>query len=172
MNQIESIDKILTARRQALGPDYNAYANHAKRVFLIAEQLGARNNRDEMAIAAAFHDVGIWTHESWDYLEPSNTEALKFIQENELMVNQELVESMIMNHHKITAVGNDLITEAFRKADLIDFSKHSIRYGLRKKWLKSLMDNYPWHNFHRVLVNKFLKYAWQNPLRPLPMMRW
>lgn len=170
MNPSSTIDQVLADFKKQLGTDYQAYRNHAQRVYLIHQHLSGENPSEEVVIAAAFHDLGIWTNETWDYLDPSNALARRFCQEKEL--DQKLVASLILNHHKISSHKPNIEVENFRKADLIDFTRHAVRFGIGKKWLKSLMDTYPWHNFHSVLAAKFFKYAWKNPLRPFPMMKW
>ena len=68
----KTIDALLDPHRADLGSDYDGYRNHALRVALFAQALLGDPAWDEkIVIAAAFHDLGIWTAHTWDYLAPS-----------------------------------------------------------------------------------------------------
>ena len=73
LTAIGTLDEILRAHASALGHDFTAYRNHAYRVanLCVAQSAGDPPQIEKAAIAAAFHDLGIWTHRSFDYLPPS-----------------------------------------------------------------------------------------------------
>jgi hypothetical protein len=60
---IATLDTILQAHATALGRDFTAYRNHAYRVanFCLALAPDRAMQIEKVAIAAAFHDLGIWT---------------------------------------------------------------------------------------------------------------
>ena len=53
--------------------DFTAYRNHAYRVvnFCAHSRPAPTPRLEKIALAAAFHDLGIWTAHTFDYLEPS-----------------------------------------------------------------------------------------------------
>ena len=74
------IDELLGRFRQEIGADLEKYANHVHRVF---ETCVMRDtdpaNRHKYAIAAVFHDIGIWTAHTIDYLPPSMEQAEHYL---------------------------------------------------------------------------------------------
>jgi len=70
------VDDLLKPFETVIGKDYKRYRNHVYRVFrnclLIDEQA---INQEKYAIAAVFHDIGIWTNHTIDYLDPSIQQA-------------------------------------------------------------------------------------------------
>ena len=69
---IPSIADVLDAHASALGKDFVAYRNHVYRVMnLCVAIVGDRGVLEKIATAAVFHDLGIWTDRTFDYLAPS-----------------------------------------------------------------------------------------------------
>jgi hypothetical protein len=60
---IDTLDRVLHVYRAVLGGDFTAYRNHAYRVVNLcaAQSLRSSEQLEKVAIAAAFHDLGIWT---------------------------------------------------------------------------------------------------------------
>ena len=73
LTTIDTLDRVLHAHRAALGGDFTAYRNHTYRVVnLCAAQFQKSSEQlEKVATAAAFHDLGIWTEGTFDYLQPS-----------------------------------------------------------------------------------------------------
>ena len=71
--RIPTLDTILDAYSAALGGDFEGYRNHAYRVanLCVGQSSGSTEDLEKIAIAAAFHDLGIWTDRTFDYLVPS-----------------------------------------------------------------------------------------------------
>ena len=68
----DTIDNILNTYRSELGENYDLYRNHVYRVYNFAlTQLDPNAELEKLSIAAAFHDLGIWTNNTLDYIEPS-----------------------------------------------------------------------------------------------------
>lgn len=79
---ISALDDILECQRAALGDDIITYRNHCYRAFnycCAITGIGqyASNTSDKIAIAVAFHDLGIWTYKTFDYPDPSQRHAPK-----------------------------------------------------------------------------------------------
>jgi hypothetical protein len=170
------IDTILDGFRDALGADFTAYRNHCRRVARFCRQFlpDASADDEKIAVAAAFHDLGIWTAGTWDYLEPSVALARAYLvdcgRENWC---GEISES-IAQHHKLTPVKGSPwpIVEALRRADLADVSCGVLRSGLSADVVRTIRSEYPGAGFHLRLVQLGCAGALRRPTRPLPMMRW
>ncbi|MFN8287534.1 MAG: HD domain-containing protein [Chitinophagales bacterium] len=167
------IEDILARHRQALGPYYEAYRNHVYRVFNLSLQLCPVSGAEEaaLAVAAAFHDIGIWAANTFDYLPPSIALARAYAVEKGLGTQAERIAAIIDNHHKLSRFTADGLTEAFRKADLIDLSFNVFRFGVKGAYLKELNAALPGKGFHRVIFGRILKNSLQHPLNPLPMVK-
>jgi hypothetical protein len=172
--QNQAIENLLQKFKAEIGPDYDKYKNHVQRVFLICMLIDDdKSNQEKYAIASVFHDIGIWTNQTFDYLEPSIEQArihlIKIGREDWL----EEITLMISWHHKITMYrGNhEHIVENFRKADWIDVSFGLISFGVDKKKIKENIRKWPTLGFHRFLVKASLKEFFRHPFNPLPMIK-
>jgi len=67
------LDELLAPYRARSGADYDAYRNHCRRMlnFCLALRPASAEEREKMMIAACFHDLGVWTDDTLDYLPPS-----------------------------------------------------------------------------------------------------
>lgn len=130
-------------------------------------------NREKYAITSAFHDLGIWTNNTFDYLNPSIGLAKEWlIQQNKSDWVLE-ISTMISMHHKISTYTGQfaLPTETFRKADWIDVSYGLIKFGVHYKKIQNLTKQYPTKGFHRFLIKKSWHNLLLNPFNPLPMFK-
>jgi hypothetical protein len=128
---------------------------------------------EKTAVAAVFHDLGIWTHGTFDYLQPSVELASAFLQRSGRVVWTPEVTAMIREHHKITPYRGDRrwLVEPFRRADWIDVTRGLRTFGLSRTILGAILTNWPSAGFHRRLVELSLKRLRTHPLAPLPMLR-
>ena len=172
------IDGILARRTTDLGPDLDAYRGHVYRVFNYCAQLAAPQDRPKVAVAAAFHDLGIWTAGTFDYLDPSVALARAHLEATDRVGWDAAVAPMIRYHHKLRPYrgrGDDEHTdlvEAFRRADLADLSWGALAGGWNATFVKALKRTFPSAGFHARVCQIGLRWALRNPLRPLPMMQW
>ena len=84
----------------ALRAAREAYSGHAYRVLNYARALiGTEQHDDELALAAAFHDLGIWSDRTFDYLGPSQQRAEAFRREGAPGIDAELLALLISDHH-------------------------------------------------------------------------
>lgn len=171
------IDELLASWRAALGPAWPAYRNHCQRLYHLTRAFHPGSSAAEdrlIAVAAVFHDIGIWSHDTLDYLEPSARLALDWLAEQgdspQVAV---LVRAMIVEHHKLRAAGSgtDLV-EAFRRADWTDVCQGFRRFGLERAVYHALRVQYPFLGFHTLLVKLGIRQLGRDPLHPLPMFRW
>jgi hypothetical protein len=122
------------------------------------------------AILIPFHDVGIWTSKSMDYLEPSIKEAQRYIQEHNIDISLDLAANFIGDHHKLSKTQNEL-SEKLRKADLVDLSYGLIRFGIPRSRIKEIRKRYPYKGFQGMIFKKVLKHAIRHLNHPFPMLK-
>ena len=63
LTKIPILDELLHAHVGVLGRDFEGYRNHTYRVvnLCVAQTSSDPEQLEKLAIAAAFHDMGIWT---------------------------------------------------------------------------------------------------------------
>jgi hypothetical protein len=170
------VEDILASHKDALGPDFVAYRNHVTRVlhflFAIAPQL--RESEEQVLIAAAFHDLGIWTARTFDYLDPSSRLAHEYLVARGLEPHWPEVDLIIQQHHKFRSYRGpfSLSVESFRRADLVDLSLGLIGFGLSSRLIQSVRAALPNAHYHARLIGFAGRHFLRSPLRPLPMVRW
>lgn len=175
------LDSILDEHRDALGDDFQPYRNHCQRVYVYICTLAQDERpldeyeKDCLQVALAFHDLGIWVCNNFDYLDPSAALARDWLTERGREADVEAVEEMIVSHHKMRSMPEQVasrLSEYLRRADLIDVSLGMVRFGLARQEYRRIKAAFPICGFHGRLVQ--LAFGWwvRNPLRPMPMMRW
>jgi len=176
LENIATLDRVLEAHAAELGDDLVAYRNHAYRVANLCVALGAGDPAtvEKIAIAAAFHDLGIWTARTFDYLAPSMELACAHLDCASHGDWRKGVAGMIREHHKIRRYHGEEspLVEPFRQADWIDVSRGLLSFGLPRTRLRAIFARWPNAGFHRRLVQLTLREARRHPLRPLPVLKW
>ena len=73
LTSLATVEEVLDGHASELGHDLTAYRNHVYRVVnLCVAILGdSRGELEKVAVAAVFHDLGIWTKRTFDYIAPS-----------------------------------------------------------------------------------------------------
>jgi hypothetical protein len=174
--QIPLVDEILAAHADALGPDAAAYRNHVYRGlnYFAALAGDGADLPDSVLVAAAFHDLGIWTDRTFDYLEPSTRAARAYLAGRGLDALGPEVTALIREHHKLRAYHGPHArnVELFRRADLVDLSWGAARAGLPRALVRSVRTAFPDEGFHARLLSLAAKQFLAHPLRPLPMVHW
>lgn len=167
------IEEILEKYKTALSIYFSAYRNHVYRVYNLTLLLysATEAEKETIAVAAAFHDIGIWTDHTFDYLQPSIVLATKYCNERGISFKVSEVATIIDNHHKLTAFKTNAAVEAFRRADLIDLSFNLFTYGIEKNYLNRLNKAFPGNGFHRFIFGNIVKSIMLKPCNPLPMVR-
>lgn len=167
------IDAILETYCAPLGGDFVAYRNHCHRVARFCHELTPvpARNPEKLAIAAAFHDLGMWTASTWDYLAPSIELARAHLSNNARADWADEIAEIIGLHHKVTPASSPM-TEAFRRADLADVSWGLVRSQLSLRDVRAAYREFPDARFHQRLLRRGCVGVFRNPLDPLPMMRW
>lgn len=174
MDPLKIIEDLLEVHKPVLGKDYERYRNHVLRVYLNCLLLDhSAANREKYAIAAVYHDIGIWTGHTFDYLKPSIAEAKKFLSGTGKSDWTDEISTMIYWHHKIKAYRGDFekTAETFRKADWIDVSLGLLSYGGDKKAMAMYRNQFPNRGFHFFLVKQTAKNFLKHPLNPIPVLK-
>jgi hypothetical protein len=167
------IDSILSSHSVMMGPDMERYRNHMYRVYNFSLYFNKDEEAELLAVAAAFHDIGIWTDKTFDYLEPSIKLAVEYANAHpELHLSPEKLAQVIDLHHKITKAKLNATAEHFRKADIADLTFGLIRFGMPRQLYKDAVREFPIKGFHWKLIKLTLKQLTVNPLKPLPMFKW
>ncbi|QHV97756.1 HD domain-containing protein [Spirosoma endbachense] len=173
-NSIKEIDDILQKFKPIIGEDYEKYRNHVYRVFLNCLLIdNKKENEEKYAIATVFHDIGIWTNHTIDYLDPSVEQAKIYLakMDKKDWINE--ISLMIYWHHKTTKYQGEFTetVENFRKADWIDVSLGLLTFGYDKQKIEANRKQLPNLGFHAFLIRATTKNFFRHPLNPLPMFR-
>ena len=174
--QVVAVDELLEPFRQAIGPDFDAYRNHCRRVYLICIAFAGGEDeavRRKAAIASVFHDLGIWTAGTFDYIKPSRLLAKSHLETIGKPEWVDEIQAMIEQHHKLTSCRTNpsWLVEPFRKADWIDVSRGMLRFRLDDVYVVDVLDAFPNKGFHRALLRLTIERMKSHPFDPLPMFR-
>src|SRR5882762_4739377 len=172
---VPTIDEVLHDHASELGHDFIAYRNHAYRVVnLCAAIVKDRVDLEKIAVAAVFHDLGIWTNKTFDYIAPSVAIARAHLTARGMAEWIPEIEAMIVDHHKVTTsrANPQWLVESFRRADWIDVTRGLRRFGLPRTFIATVATTWPNAGFHRRLVQLTIDCFWKHPLTPLPMVKW
>ena len=104
-SSIPTVSAVLESHASALGRDFIAYRNHVYRVVNLCLTIvggGDRVDLEQIAVAAVFHDLGIWTSHTFDYIAPSVALAREHLSACAQADWIPEIEAMIVDHHKIT----------------------------------------------------------------------
>ena len=176
LTSLPIVEEVLHDHASKLGHDLIAYRNHVYRVVNLCLAIvgDSRVELDKIAVAAVFHDLGIWTNHTFDYIAPSVAIARQHLAARGMADWTPEVEAMIIDHHKITPSHANLhsLVESFRRADWIDVTRGLRRFGLPRKVIASVAAKWPNAGFHRRLVQLTMDQFWKHPLNPLPMVKW
>jgi hypothetical protein len=175
IEEIGTLDAVLEAHSAELGDDLAAYRNHAYRVanLCVALNGGGTEHLQKIAVAAAFHDLGIWSEETFDYLGPSVALARAHVDRSGKGEWSDEIAAMIQEHHKLSRYRDRplWLVEQFRRADWVDVSRGVLRFGLPRKLLREIFAAWPDAGFHARLAQLSFKRLCTHPWSPLPMLR-
>ncbi len=171
-NTNQLIEGLLHDFKPVLNRDYEKYRNHVYRVFLNCLMIdGEKTNEAKYAVAAVFHDIGIWTNNTINYLPPSIEQAKQYLIKTGKHEWQAEISSMIHWHHKTSGYKGEYqqTVESFRKADWIDVTLGLFTYGYNKKLISTNREQIPNRGFHLFLLKRITTNWLKHPLNPLPM---
>ena len=175
LTEIATLDAILSRYARDIRADFTGYRNHAYRVANLCQRKrsGDKDAVEKVAIATAFHDLGIWTDRTFDYLEPSVALATAYLAETSKGGWTPEIAAMIREHHKITRYKGDAdwLVEPFRQADWTDVTLGALTFGMPRAFIRELQAAWPDAGFHKLLVRLELRHLAKHPLNPLPVLR-
>ena len=170
----QAISQLLAPFAQVIGTDLEKYQNHVCRV--VANCLAIDNsekNRNKYIIAGVFHDIGIWTDHTIDYLAPSENIATRYLIDSSQELLMPEIIAMIHWHHKTTSYNGEHsdTVNTFRKADWIDVSFGLLSFDANYKISSRYRKKFPNRDFHMFLIRQLANNFLRHPLSPLPMFR-
>ena len=170
------LDVILDAWTVELEGDFDAYRNHCYRVanFCFALVPCDAQMQEKICIAVGFHDLGIWSNQTVDYLQPSIHHAKGYLEQQGQEAWLAEISLMINFHHKLLPYSNPNfpLVELFRQADLVDVSLGMVPFGLHKDRVTAIRKHFPNAGFHKRLGQLTWERFREKPWSPLPMMKW
>jgi hypothetical protein len=170
---IPTIEGVLNDHARVLQNDFAAYRNHVYRIVNLCVALAGRRELEKIAVAAVFHDLGIWTNRTFDYIAPSIGLAQDYLRSHAREDWSAEIERMISDHHKITRSTADpsSLVEAFRRADWIDVTRGLRGFGIPRPFVARLFAACPDAGFRWRLVTLTVDRFRRHPLTPLPMVK-
>ena len=168
------VDDIIGEQEAVRALDLTGYKNHVFRMvnFCFAFDELSTEEEEKIILAGCFHDIGIWTAETFDYIPPSIDAALEQLKRVNRTDWSEQIAQMIGEHHKIRRIKTDKLTEIFRKGDLVDFSLGTMKCGLDPSFVKDVKARFPNCGFHAGLLRTAAKWIVRHPLNPVPVIKW
>jgi hypothetical protein len=177
--QLPLLEAILAPWKPQIGKDFDGYRNHVYRMVhcVFALRACSEEERQKVIIAAAHHDIGIWSDGTVDYLPPSIVQARKYLEQQGLQAWDEEISCIIDQHHKLRRFKGPLaekypLVEVFRQGDLVDFSLGLFKFGLPGSSIRALKTQFPNHGFHKMLMRSAGHWFRHHPLSPPPFMKW
>jgi len=174
--EMAAVETILGEWQTTIGGDYPGYRNHVYRMlhFCFALHPCREEERAKLIIAGCFHDLGIWSHHTFAYLDPSIALARDYLQQHGLEQWRPEIDLMIEQHHKLRPYidGRYPLVERFRQGDLVDFSLGLITCGVQRDYIQQVQQCFPNAGFHRRLVQLTLGWFPSHPTNPLPVLKW
>ena len=173
LTRVRTIDDVLNDHATALRDDVVGYRNHVYRIVNLCVAMVGQGELEKIAVAAVFHDLGIWTNGTFDYIAPSIALARDYLVAHARADWTAEIEKMIADHHKITRSTSDpdSLVDAFRRADWIDVTGGLRRFGIPRPFVARLYGTWPDAGFHWRLVTLTLDRFRSHPLTPLPMVK-
>ena len=174
--QYPLIQTILADWKDRIGDDYAGYRGHVYRVFnyCLALHPASKEEKTKLAIAACFHDIGLWSEHTVDYLAPSIEQAKRYLKDTGREDWSEDIALMIAWHHKVRPYRDARfpLVEVFRKGDLVDFSLGLFKCGLPGSLVTQVKAAIPNAGFHRFLLKGAKDWFTRHPFSPPPFMKW
>jgi hypothetical protein len=171
------VEEILESHREHAAGDargWASYRGHVYRVFNLARATvpDSADRDDKLAIAAAFHDIDVFT--SLNYLGLSIRTMDAWLQRTGRDAWAEELAVIVAKHHHLTPHRgrHATLAEAFRRADLNDLSQGLIRSGLPREYIRQVRRSIDVGVFFtRTVPRAIVRHLVRHPLDPLPMVR-
>lgn len=150
------VEEELEKYEDLIGEDYYGYRGHIYRVLSYSMYFlnGDETYRTVIEKALVYHDIGLWTDNVLDYLDPSVEVAKKNLQNSFSEEEMQLIDDIIVYHHKITPFEGPHadIVNAVRKADWIDATQGLVHHGMPQKNIQKAYHFIPAAGFYETLA--------------------
>lgn len=168
------VEDVLGEREAVLSLNLTSYKNHVYRMVNFGLAFGDLSPAEEekVIIAGCFHDLGIWNDGTFDYLRPSIALAREYLEQIHKPDWSDQISLMIGEHHKLRRHRGDALTEALRRADLVDISLGVIRFGLDPVFVRDVRARFPNTGFHVGLLRTACSWVLHHPFNPVPVLKW
>lgn len=171
------VEEILDGHREhAMGDErgWASYRGHVYRVFNLARVLvpDHRYRDDKLAIAAAFHDIDVFS--SLNYLGPSIHTMDAWLRRTGRDAWAEELAVVVAEHHRLFPCRGPHaeLAEAFRRADVNDVSQGVIRAGLPRAHVRAVRKEIDVDVFFtRTVPRAIARQLIRHPLDPFPILR-
>ena len=173
--RIPLIDEILSDHAVRFHADLTGYRNHVYRMvhFCLVQGAFDEVQSEKIVIAGCFHDLGIWSDDTLDYLPRSVALARTYLSSTGREDWIPDITLMIDLHHRIRKYrGEPALVETFRRGDLVDFSLGAIRSGVDRRFIREVKKTFPNEGFHRDLLTRACRWTLRHPLNPIPVLKW
>jgi hypothetical protein len=174
--RLPQLEGIFEELKRDLGNDYLGYKNHVYRMvhFCLRQRQFSDQEREIIIIAGCFHDIGIWTAHTFDYLPPSIAAASEYLKQNGRQDWIAEIRLMIDQHHRLRKYpgGESSLVEVFRKGDLVDFSLGTVKCGLSRDYIREVREQFPNRGFHKGLLKVAGRWFLRHPFHPAPVLKW
>jgi hypothetical protein len=159
---------------EILGAADHGYRNHVYRMvnFCFAQGDFSAEQKEKIVIAGCFHDLGIWSADTWDYLPPSIDLADAYLGRTNREQWRGEISTMIDLHHRIRPCESGSLVEIFRRGDLVDFSLGLFKCGIPRDFIHEVKLEFPNVGFHRQLAAHACRWIVRHPLNPVPVLKW
>src|SRR5215831_5851032 len=97
VTNLPTIERVLDDHASVVGPDHVGYRNHVYRVVNLCLAIVGDHpvELEKLAVAAVFHDLGIWTNHTFDYIAPSVVLARDYLARRGMAAWIPEIEAMI-----------------------------------------------------------------------------
>jgi hypothetical protein len=171
------VEEILDSHREHAAGDergWASYRGHVYRVFNLARAVvpDSDDRDDKLAIAAAFHDIDVFS--SLNYLGPSIHTMDAWLRRTGRDAWAEELAVIVAKHHHLTPYKgrHATLAEAFRRADLNDLSQGLIRSRLPRQQVRAVRQSIDVGVFFtRTVPHAIVRHLIRHPLDPLPIVR-
>ncbi|MGH3973070.1 MAG: hypothetical protein ACRDS9_07070 [Pseudonocardiaceae bacterium] len=171
------VEEILDSHRDHAAGDergWASYRGHVYRVLNMARAIvpDSDHRDDKLAIAAAFHDIDVFS--SLNYLGPSIRTMDAWLKHTGRGAWAEELAVIVAKHHHLTPYRgrHAELAEAFRRADLNDLSQGLIRSRIPRQHVRAVRQSIDVGVFFtRTVPRAIVRHLVRHPLDPLPIVR-
>ncbi len=170
------LEDILLPWKEQIGEDYPGYRGHVYRMwnYCLALRPCSDEEKKKLAITACFHDLGLWSDHTVDYIPPSIAQLKRYLDQPGLGHWADEMCLMVAMHHKVRRYDgpHSALVELFRRGDLVDFSLGLVTFGLPRSTIRDVKAAIPNNGFHRFLMKGAKEWFLQHPFSLPPFIRW